>query len=58
MIKNLPAMQEIRVQSLGREDALEKSMAIDSSVLAWRIPGQRSLADCSPWGGKKSDMAE
>ena len=58
MVKNLPAMQEIRVQSLGREDALEKSMAIDSSVLAWRIPGQRSLADCSPWGGKKSDTAE
>ena len=38
MVKNLPAMQETRVQSLGREDPLEKGMAIHSSVLAWRIP--------------------
>ena len=38
MIKNLPAMQETRVQSLGREDPLEKGMATHSSILAWRIP--------------------
>ena len=38
MIKNLPAMQETRVLSLGREDPLEKEMATYSSVLAWRIP--------------------
>jgi len=38
MLKNLPAMQETRVQSLGREDALEKGMATHSSLLAWRIP--------------------
>ena len=38
MVKNLPAMKEIRVQSLGREDPLEKGMAIHSSILAWRIP--------------------
>ena len=37
-IKNLPAMQETRVQSMGREDPLEKGMATHSSVLAWRIP--------------------
>ena len=37
-IKNLPAMQETWVQSLGQEDYLEKGMATDSSVLAWRIP--------------------
>ena len=37
MIKNLPAMQETRVQSLGREDILEKGMATHSTVLAWRI---------------------
>ena len=38
MVKNLPAMQETRVQSLGQEDPLETGMAIHSSVLAWRIP--------------------
>ena len=38
MVKNLPAMQEIRVQSLGREDSLEKEMATHSSPLAWKIP--------------------
>ena len=37
MVKNPPAMQEIWVQSLGQEDPLEKEMAIDSSILAWRI---------------------
>ena len=38
MVKNLPAMQETRVQSLGQEDHREKGMAIHSSILAWRIP--------------------
>ena len=37
-VKNLPAMQETRVQSLSQEDPLEKGMATHSSVLAWRIP--------------------
>ena len=37
MVKNLPAMQETRVQSLGQEDPLEKEMATHSSILAWRI---------------------
>ena len=37
-VKNLPAMQETRVRSLGREDLLEKEMATHSSILAWRIP--------------------
>ena len=37
-IKRLPAMRETRVQSLGWEDPLEKEMATDSSILAWRIP--------------------
>ena len=36
MVKNLPAMQEIWVQSLGGEDPLEKEMATQSSMLAWR----------------------
>ena len=38
MVKNLPAVQEIQVQSLGREDPLEKVIAICFSILAWRIP--------------------
>ena len=38
MIKNLPAIQETWVQSLGWEDLLEKGMATHSSILAWRIP--------------------
>ena len=38
LVKNPPAMQEIRVQSLGHEDPLEKGMATNSSILAWRIP--------------------
>ena len=49
MVKNLPAMQETKVQSLGQEDPLEKGMATHSSILAWRIPrteqrgGQQSM---------------
>ena len=38
MVKNLPAMQETRIPSLGWEDPLEKGMATHSSILAWRIP--------------------
>ena len=38
MVKNLPAMRETQVSSLGWEDPLEKEMATHSSVLAWRIP--------------------
>ena len=37
-LKRLPAMQETWVQSLGREDLLEKEMATYSSILAWKIP--------------------
>ena len=36
--KNLPAMQETQVQSLGQEGPLKKEMATHSSILAWRIP--------------------
>ena len=38
VIKNLPAMQETRIQSLGQEDPLEKGLATHSSILAWKIP--------------------
>ena len=37
-VKNLPAMQATRVQSLGQEDPLEKGLATHYSILAWRIP--------------------
>ena len=38
IVKCLPTMQTIQVQSLGQEDLLEKEMAIHSSILAWKIP--------------------
>ena len=37
-VKNLPAVQETQVQSLGQEDTLEEGMATHSGILAWRIP--------------------
>ena len=37
-VKNLPAVQETRVQPLGWEDPLEKEMATHSSIIAWKIP--------------------
>ena len=52
-VKNLTAMQETLVRSLGQEDALEKETATHSSILAWRIPGQRSLADYLPFMGSQ-----
>ena len=57
-VKNLPAMQDTWVQSLGGEDPLKRGMATHSSMLAWRIHGQRSLAGYSPWGCKESDTTE
>ena len=38
MVKDLPSVQETQVQSLGREDFLEKGMATHTSILVWRIP--------------------
>ena len=49
-VKNLPAMQETWVQSLGQEDPLEKRMANLSGILAWRIPWTEEH--------KESDMTE
>ena len=57
MVKNLPAMQETWVQSLGQEDPLEKEMATHSSILPGEFHGQRSLVGYSPWGHKESNMA-
>ena len=52
MIKNLPA-DAGDSGDVSREDPLEEEMATHSSVVAWRIYGQRSLAGCSPWGCKR-----
>ena len=58
-VKNLPAMQETWVQSLGWENRLEEGMAIYSSILALQNPhGQRSLTGYSPQGYKESDTTE
>ena len=43
LVKNLPAMQETQVQSLGGEDPVEKGMETHSSILAWRIPWTEEL---------------
>ena len=52
-VKNLLEMQETQVRSLGWEDPLEKEVTTHSSILAWKSPGQRSLAGYSPWGRKR-----
>ena len=56
MVKNLPAMQETYVQSLGQEDPLEKEMTTHSSISACRIPWTEEPGRLySPWGHKESD---
>ena len=52
-VKNLPAVWETWVRSLGQEDPLEKGKSTHSSVLAWRIHGLYN-----PWGHKELDMTE
>ena len=58
MVKNLSAMQETWVWSLGWEDTLDKKMATHSSVLPGGSQGQRSLAGYGPWGGEELDTTE
>ena len=60
MVKNLPAVQETQVQFLGQEDPLEKKMATQSSILAWRIPltEEKSLAGYSLLGHKELDTTD
>ena len=59
-VKNPPAMQETRVQSLGWEDPLEKEMATHFSILSWKIPQteEPTEAGYSPSGCKESDTTE
>ena len=56
MIKNLPAMQETRVQSLGREDPLEKGMATYSSIVAWRIPWIEEPGGLQSMGSQRIEL--
>ena len=56
MVKNLPAMQETQVRSLGWKNLLEQRMAADSNILAWRILWTEEPG--SPWGFKESDTTE
>ena len=56
MIKNLPAMQETWVLSLGQEDPLEKEMATHSSILAWEIPRTEEPGGLEPTGLQELDM--
>ena len=58
MVKNLPAMQETWVQSLGQKDLLEKGMATHSSILAWRIPWIEEPDGLQSMGYKELDMTE
>ena len=58
VVKHLPTMWETRVQSLGREDLLEKEMATHSSILAWKIPWMEEPGRLQSRGHKDSDMTE
>ena len=57
-VKNVPAMQETQVQSLGREDPLENVMGTHSNILAWRFPQTEEPGGYSPWGHKELDMTK
>ena len=58
LVKNLPAIWETWVRSLGREDLLEKEMATHSSILAWRIPWMEELGGLQSTGCKELDTTE
>ena len=54
MVKNLPAMQEVWVPSLGQEDPLENGIATHSSILAWSIPWTEEPGELQPKGSQKN----
>ena len=56
MVKNPPAMQEIQIQFLGREDPLKKELATHFSILAWRIPGTEEPGRLQSMGSKELNM--
>ena len=53
VVKNLPAVQEMSVQSLGQKDPLEKEMASHSSILASETPRTEEPGGYSSWGSKR-----
>ena len=53
MLKNLPAMWETQVQSLGWEDAVEKGMATHASIFAWRIPWTKEPGRLQSMGSQR-----
>ena len=53
VVKNLSAMQETQVRSLGQEDPLEKEMATHSSILAWRIPWTEETGGLQSTGSQR-----
>ena len=55
-VRHLPAMQETWVQSLGREDPLEKEMATHSSITAWRIPWMEESGGLQSTGSQRIDF--
>ena len=57
-VKNLLQCRRPEFNPWGQNDPLEKEMAIYSSILAWEIPWERSLAGYSPWGHEESDTIE
>ena len=57
-VRNVPAMQEMRVQSLGQEDPLEKGMANHSGILAWKFPWTEEPGRLQSWDCQESDMTE
>ena len=56
MVKNLPAKQEMQVQSLGSEHPLEKEMATYSSILAWEIPQTEEPGGLQSTGSQRHDI--
>ena len=56
MVKNLPAVQETQVQSLGWEDPQEKETANHSSIPAWKIPWTEDAGGLQSMGLQESDM--
>ena len=55
-VKHLPAMQETRVRSLGREDPLEKELATHSSTLAWKTPWMEESSRLHSTGSQRVQL--
>ena len=57
-VKNLPAMQEMGIRSLGQEDPLEKDMTMHSSIVTWKIPWTEGLGGLQSMGSQNSETTE